>query len=58
MFCEKPLVKLKRLLEAYLAYASAGSSHFAPLRHKLCIPEVIRAALGSELTLPLTFIQW
>jgi hypothetical protein len=48
MFCEKPLVKLKRLLETYLAYASAGFESFRTLRHKLRIPEVIRAALGPE----------
>jgi carbamoyltransferase len=60
VFYEKPLVKLERLLETYLAYAPAGFESFRTamplwLRHKLRIPELIRAALGPECRAQLSF---
>ena len=60
VFYEKPLVKLERLLETYLAYAPAGFTSFRTamplwLRHKLRIPDLIRAALGPECRAQLSF---
>jgi len=53
VFYEKPLVKYERLLETYLAYAPSGFDSFRRalpvwVKHKLHIPQVIRAQLGSE----------
>ena len=52
-FYEKPLVKFERLLETYLTFAPRGFSSFRralPLwsKHKLRLPQQIRAELGQE----------
>jgi carbamoyltransferase len=53
VFYEKPLVKFQRLLETYLAFAPEGFQAFRrsiPLwvKHKLHMPEEIKAGLGGE----------
>ena len=53
VFYEKPLVKFERLLETYLAFAPSGFDSFRralPLwvKHRLHLPEEIRAELGPE----------
>ena len=52
-FYEKPLVKFERLLETYLTFAPRGFPSFRralPLwsKHKLRLPQRIRAELGQE----------
>jgi carbamoyltransferase len=62
VFYEKPLLKLERLLETYLAYAPHGLRQFmkaVPVwcNQKLFIPREIDSGLGGEYTGPILFSQ-
>jgi carbamoyltransferase len=53
VFYEKPWLKFERLLETYLAYAPIGFESFRQslprwAKHRLRLPQIIRAALGKE----------
>jgi carbamoyltransferase len=62
VFYEKPLRKLERLLETYLAFAPLGFRSFAAampqwLRQKLHLPGLIRRGLGGRYRGPLLFTE-
>jgi carbamoyltransferase len=62
VFYDKPLAKLDRLLETYLAFAPRGFRSFAAampgwLRDKLHLPRVIRRGLGGRYRGPLLFTE-
>lgn len=62
VFYEKPLLKLERLLETYLAYAPQGLRQFmkaVPVwcNQKLFIPREIDRGLGGKYTGPILFSQ-
>jgi carbamoyltransferase len=60
VFYEKPLRKLERLFETYLAFAPVGLASFRLampvwLREKARLPTVIREGLGAAVRAPLVF---
>jgi carbamoyltransferase len=62
VFYDKPLAKLDRLLETYVAFAPRGFRSFAAampvwLRQKLHLPRVIREGLGGRYRGPLLFTE-
>jgi carbamoyltransferase len=62
VFYDKPLAKLDRLLESYLAFAPRGFRSFAKamplwLSQKLHLPRLIRKGLGGSYNGPLLFTE-
>jgi carbamoyltransferase len=62
VFYDKPLAKLDRLLETYIAFAPAGFRSFATamplwLKQKLHLPGIIRKGLGGRYRGPLLFTE-
>jgi carbamoyltransferase len=62
VFYDKPLAKLDRLLETYVAFAPRGFRSFAAampswLKQKLYLPGIIRKGLGGRYRGPLLFTE-